>query len=72
MVLQAPRVRPESLPVSRGTKFEKNIEVLDCSSGDRGLKTTGAQNGYNYLYNVNHGNEFDRSNITERQLVKPW
>ena len=36
------------------------------------FKTTGAQNGYNYLYNVNHGNEFDRSNITERQLVKPW
>ena len=25
-----------------------------------------------YVYNVNHGNEFDRSNITERQLVKPW
>ena len=25
-----------------------------------------------YVYNVNHGNVFDRSNITERQLVKPW
>ena len=38
MVLQAPRVRPESLPVSRGTKFGTNIEVLESSSGDRGLK----------------------------------
>ena len=25
-----------------------------------------------YVYNVNHGNVFHRSNITERQLVKPW
>ena len=38
MVLQAPRVRPESLPVFRGREFEKNSEVLDGSSGDRGLK----------------------------------
>ena len=38
MVLQAPRVRPESMPVIRGREFENNIEVLDGSSGDRGLK----------------------------------
>ena len=36
------------------------------------FKTTGAQNSYNYLYNVNHDNVFGRSNVTERQWVKPW
>ena len=41
MVLQTPRVRPESMPVIRGSEFVRNIEVLESSSGDRGRKKHG-------------------------------
>ena len=38
MGLQTPRIRPEAMPVFRASFFEKDIEVLGPSSGDRGLK----------------------------------